>query len=83
MLNAQLTVDVDGSTGVGGQEGEEGSREVPVVAGVVVTAGLLAGAAEEVASVVVGDGGAAAAARASVCRHLVHCARVGRWRRGG
>ena len=67
VLDAELPVDVDRATGVGGQEGEEGGGEVPVVAGIVVTAGALAGAAEEVAGVVVGDGVAAAAAGVGLC----------------
>ena len=83
MLDAELAVDVDRPAGVGGQEREERVGEVPVVAGVVVTAGALAGAAEEVAGVVVGDGIAAAAAGAGLCRRLVHGASVGSGRRGG
>jgi hypothetical protein len=63
VLDAELVVDVDWPPGVRGQEGEKGVGEVAVVAGIVVTAGALAGAAEEVAGVVVGDQGAAAAAR--------------------
>jgi hypothetical protein len=61
VLDAELAVDVDRSTGVRGQEGEEGSSEVPVVARVVVTAPLLTGAAVEVAGMVVGYRRAAAA----------------------
>jgi hypothetical protein len=61
-LDAELPIDIDRAARVGGQESEEGGGEVPVVAGVVVTAGSLAGAAEEVARVVVGDVGTAAAA---------------------
>ena len=63
-LDAELAVDVYRPSGVRGEEGEESGWEVAVVAGVIVTAGSLAGAAEQVASVVVGDGGAAAAAHA-------------------
>ena len=63
-LDAELAVDVDRAAGVRGQEGEEGGGEVGIVAGVVVAACALAGAAEEVAGVVAGDRGAAPAAAA-------------------
>lgn len=62
VLHAELAVDVHRPPGVRGQEGEEGGGEVAVVAGIVVTARTLAGAAEEVAGVVARDRGAAAAA---------------------
>jgi hypothetical protein len=62
VLDAELAVDVDRSTGVRGQECDEGSSEVPVVAGVVVTARALAGAAEEITGVIVGYRSAAATA---------------------
>lgn len=61
-LDAELAVDVHRPPGVRGQEGEEGGGKVAVVAGVVVTAGSLAGAAEGITRVVVSDGGSARAA---------------------
>ena len=62
MLDPELPVDTNRAAGVGSQEGEQRLGEARVVAGIVLTAGALAGAAEEVGSVVVGDRIAAAAA---------------------